>query len=221
MRNLTQAQAATKLNHVVVSATEVALHDGGIVPPPTVHLLCDGPGLIQYAGFVQCRSFYQGDDAHQAIVDLALAASIANASRLIVAWEQADLQVALQLPGPPLPTGLAVLDVPRDGEHVVVWHPAELVQTGTRPDGLPVVTAEWGPARRIVGGRLPAPVAELLELWRAPRTWSDTDLMNTYLDLEDEGYRMRWTQPPDDAPVEEWPRWRRVVEAVLAAQDQT
>lgn len=44
--------------------------------------------------------------------------------------------------------------------------------------------------------------------------------MNTYLDMEDEGFRMRWTQPPDDVPLEAWPRWRRVVEAVLAAQDQ-
>lgn len=212
----THSDWAAELAPAAVEAVEATLHDGGFVLPPTAHLL--GGDLL--TGFVQSRPFYQGQDAHQAIVDLALITSFTSASRVILAWEQADLHVALGLSGPPPPTGLVVLDADRDGEHLIDWHPAELMRTGTRPDGLPVVTAAWGPVRRIVSGRLPPPVAELLELWRIPRTWSDTDLMNTYLDLEDEGYRMRWTQPPDDAPLETWPRWRRVVEAVLAAQDQ-
>lgn len=131
--------------------------------PPTAHLLCRELDTVPYAGFVHVRPFYSGEDAHRAVVDLALVASMVNSSRLVVVWEQADLQVALRIPGPPLPTGLVVLDVPRDGEHVIGWHPAELVQIGTRPDGLPVVAAEWGPVRRIVGGRLPA---------RLPSCWS-------------------------------------------------
>jgi hypothetical protein len=220
MKKLTHAQCAAEIESAALVAVESTLNEGGFVPPPTLHLVCDRLGSASYAGYIQSRPFHQGEDAHRAIVDLALVASMTAASRLIFAWEQADVQVALRLPGPALPTGLLVMDAPMNGDHVVGWYSAELVQTGTRPDGLPIVAAEWGPVQRIIGGPLPAPATQLLERWRTPRQWSDMELMNTYLDLEDEGYRMRWTQPPDGAPHETWPRWRRVVEAILVAQDQ-
>ncbi len=67
---------------------------------------------------------------------------MADAPRLVIVWERAGLQEALGILGPPLPTGLVVLDASKAVEHVVGWYPAELAQTSTRPDGFPVVTTE-------------------------------------------------------------------------------
>lgn len=217
---LTEQQQVDELEYIAVATTDTMLAEGGFVPPPTMHMFCEDLGRQPYAGYVRARPFYPGDDAHTAIETLGLVASFVNASRLVLSWEQADLQIALQRPGELLPTGLVLVDVPRVGEHVVRWNPAELVQTGTRADGCPVVRASWGPAQWIPGGRLPAPVAATLELWRSPRAWSAVEIAEAYLDMEDDGYYMAWPVRPDDEPPERWPLWRAVVEAIVTDPGQ-
>ncbi|ANY06374.1 hypothetical protein [Pseudonocardia sp. HH130630-07] len=151
---------------------------------------------------------------------MGLLASMVNASRLVVVWEQADLQVALQRPGPALPSGLVVLDAPRDGEHVVRWRPMGLVQTGTRSDGLPVVAAQWERGHDVAGGRLPEPISGLLELWRHRRSWSGEEMAALYSAMEDGGYLVSWAQRPDDGPLQRWPQWRHVIAAILHERGQ-
>lgn len=212
---LTEQQLVDELENVAVATTDAMLAEGGFAPPPTMHMFSADLGRRPYAGYVRSRPFFPGDDAHTAVETLGLLASLVNASRLVMAWEQADLRIALQRPGEPLPTGLVVVDVPRDGEHVVRWNPAELVQTGIRTDGCPIVAASWGPTQRIPGGRLPEPVSAALELWRSPRTWSAVEIAEAYLDMEDDGYHMVWPVRPEDEPPKRWPLWRAVVEAIV------
>ncbi|MBO4236832.1 hypothetical protein [Pseudonocardia alni] len=216
----TEQQLVDELEYIAIATTSAMLAEGGFVPPMTMHMLDDDLGDQPYAGYVRARPFYPGDDAHTAIETLGLIASFVNASRVALAWEQADLQIALQRPGELLPTGLVVVDVPRVGEHVVRWNPAKLVQTGTRADGCPILEASWGPAHRIPGGRLPAPVSAALELWRSPRAWSAMEIAEAYLDMEDDGYHMAWPVRPDYEPPQRWPLWRAVVEAIVADSDQ-
>ncbi|GAA1399246.1 hypothetical protein GCM10009613_54610 [Pseudonocardia kongjuensis] len=217
---MTESDVVDELESLVVATTDAMLAEGGFVPPLTMHVFCGDLGRQPYAGYVRARPFYPGNDAHRAVETFGLVASFVNASRLVLAWEHADLHIALQHPGEMLPTGLVVADVPRVGMHVVRWNPAELVQTGTRADGCPVVEASWGPAQRIPGGRLPAPVAAALELWRSPRAWSAVEIAEAYLDMEDGGYHMAWPVRPDDEPPQGWPLWRAVVEAIVTDPGQ-
>jgi len=209
-----------ELEKIAVATTGAMLAEGGFVPPPTMHMFCEDLGRRPYAGYVRARPFYPGDDAHTAVETFGRDASFVNASRLVLAWEQADLQIALQRPGELLPTGVVVADAPRVGEHVVRWNPAELVQTGIPAGGCPVVEASWGPARRLTAGRLPAPVAAALELWRSPRAWSAVEIAEAYLDMEDDGYHMAWPVRPDDELPQRWPLWRAVVEAIVTDPGQ-
>lgn len=217
---LTEQQIVDELESIAVATTDAMVAEGGFVPPPTMHMFCSDLGRQSYAGYVRARPFYPGDDAYTAIETLGLVASFVRASRLVLAWEQADLQIALQRPGELLPTGLVVVDAPRVGEHIVRWNPAELVQTETHADGYPLVEASWGPAQRLPGGQLPAPVAAALELWRSPRAWSAVEIAEAYLDMEDDGYHMAWPVRPEDEPPQRWPLWRAVVEAIVTDSDQ-
>ncbi|MEJ8279421.1 hypothetical protein [Pseudonocardia spirodelae] len=160
------------LEQDAVDTTAAMLAEGGWVPPPTVHLLCAELPRLPYVGYLRSRPFYRGDDAHRAIAGLGWIASLTQASRVVLIWEQADLSIALQRP-PSLPSGLVVLDAARGSEHEVRWHPMDLIETGTTPDGLPTAVPEWGPSRRIPGGRLPEPILDLLALWREERIWSE------------------------------------------------
>jgi hypothetical protein len=158
-------------------------------------------------GYLPCRPFSRGQDAATAISLLGLLPAALGASRLVVTWENEDLCTALQLPhgGSGFPNALVVVDASRRG-HTVRWHPLRLHVSPPDRAGLPIVTPEWGPAHRDQHAELPAPVAELLAVWRSPKPWSDADLLKLYASLESTGYEMRWIQRDDNNRQPSWVR---------------
>ncbi|MBW0114039.1 hypothetical protein [Pseudonocardia abyssalis] len=162
-----------------VDLADAALRRDSAVPPPTVHLL--HKHLRQpYIGSVATRPFRRGADAAAAVTRLGLLPSVTLATRLVVVWEYADLCAALDFPGGPFPLGLVVLDADLT-DHVVHWHPFQLRGDPIRP--------EWGPVLRHPAAQLPAPVAELLALWRELRRH---DVTETRAKLEGAGFVITW-----------------------------
>jgi hypothetical protein len=162
-----------------VDLADAAVRGDGAVPPPAVHLLHKHVRQ-PYVGSVAARPFQRGADAAAAVTALGLLPSVVLATRVVVVWEYSDLCAALDLPGEPFPLGLVVLDADLM-EHVVRWHPFQLRGDPVRP--------EWGPVVRHPGAQLPAPVAELLALWRELRR---QDIAVTRAELEGAGFVVTW-----------------------------
>lgn len=172
---------------VVVGSVELAdamLRDGGAVCPPTVHMLMKHQ-RNPYVGSVATPPFRRGPEAASAVSALGLLPSVVLATRLVVVWEYADLCAALDLPGwrdGRYPLGLVVVDADL-AEHVVQWHPFQL-----RTDGAKVIP-EWGSTVQHPGGALPAPVGELLAVWRELQR---RDVAGARAELEAAGYIVTW-----------------------------
>jgi hypothetical protein len=140
-----------------------------------------------YIGSVSVRPFYPGRDAAVAVAALGVLPSAFYATHLVVVWEYADLCTALELPGEEgFPTGLVVLEATMDG-HVVRWHPFLMHLGPLGPGGLPTVIPEWGRSYRFVDAPLPAPVVQLLAVWRA---WRRGDVAETTAELQRAGFRV-------------------------------
>lgn len=119
------------------------------------------------------------------------------AARLVVSFENADLITALELPGADLaPTALVLVDATRE-RHTVRWHPLLMSAGVAAAAGLSNATTRWGPTSVCPDLPLPVPVEELLALWRAPRAWSDADVLRVYAAVEAGGYAVRWVKRPD------------------------
>ena len=181
------------LDNVSVELTDRLLRETGLVPPPTVHILSR---LLAppYLGKVSTRPFYRGEDAALAVTALGLLPSRLLATHLVVVWEYADLCTALELPGEAFPTGVVVLEASTDS-HVVRWHPFRVHVGLPGPLGLPTVRAEWGELARFADAPLPAPVVELLAVWRS---WQGGNYRETAAGLERAGFKVWW------APRDGW-----------------
>ncbi|MHA6629149.1 hypothetical protein ACU61A_27255 [Pseudonocardia sichuanensis] len=194
-----------------MNTADELFRDGGQVQPPTMYLLDERQRELPYLGGVQCRPFYRGADAAQAVTAMGLVASMAEASRLVMTWEFADLAVALQQPGAEvLPNALMVLDADQT-QHTLRFHPVQLHLSPGRVDGAPVVRPEWGHATHHRDADLPTPVADLLAIWRSPHRWSEAELVGTYDDLRNDGYAIRWTSRPEGEPRR--PAWMQLLAA--------
>jgi len=79
--------------------------------------------------------------------------------------------------------------------------------------GASTVRTEWGPAARYADAVLPDPVGELLAVWRAPRSWPETEFLKVYTSWELGGYSMRWVQRP--VGERNQPTWMRLLAAVM------
>lgn len=212
------------LDDAAVAATDAVARDGLGVAPPTVHVLVDG--LDQpYVGHLGCRPFYRGRDAHAAVAVMGLFASMLDGARLVICYEHADMALAWQDPGADTaPTGQVVIDAARhpdqdlDGGHVIRWHPLRFTdptdptRTGVAPGQS--LRVQWGPPARHPGGRLPAAVAQLLEVWRQPRSWDDDrEFLRVMAGFEQGGYTLRWVQRPEGETGQ--PRWMRLLSPVV------
>ena len=162
--------------------------ESGSVYPPTVHLLSKHADP-SYLGSVATRPFYRGADAAHAVTMLGLLPSVVSATRLVVVWEHTDLAAALESPEAldgELPNGLVVVDA-LVSSHVVRWHGVGF-RVGLA--GEDMLIPEWRTVVEHPGGRLPEPVADLLELWRQ---WRRGDESQVVAELRSAGFTVTWT----------------------------
>ncbi|MBQ0829385.1 hypothetical protein [Streptomyces tagetis] len=177
------ADLVETLSDVILKSSETVLRTHGACPRPQVHILAEDMDQ-PYVGFVTCRLFYRGADAASALAGLGLFPSVLMATRVLVVWEDCDLRTALESPGDSFATGVVILDAGLD-EHTLNWHPFDVEVGGTSPHGIPTVIPRWGTTAHYKNVRLPAPVAELLGVWREFR---QEDIQETAIRLQEAGY---------------------------------
>jgi len=163
--------------------------DGGVMPQ-TVCILAED--LEQpYIGQLSCRRFYPGADAAAAVMTMGVLPAVMAATRLVVAWEAQDLNVALKAPVDPDGSALCVLDAPLVPPAVLRHHPMRLRHAD--PGSL-VVIPEWGTPNRLHNPVLPGPIEQLLHVWRDGWEPSSGEVVNDVtIRLEIAGYRMAWS----------------------------
>lgn len=149
--------------------------------PPLIHMF----SADSYLGWIGCRPYEPGRDAHNAIVGMAWPAAALSANRILVAWEDRFLRTALSGEGDYVPAVL-IADIPILGRHTVNWWPYTLTPIDSP---LQVATLEWVPdaTGQQVGLELPPPVAELADIWKANRGRLDPE--DTVLTALDNDYR--------------------------------
>jgi hypothetical protein len=104
-----------RIDESAVAVTDQMVRGGLGVQPPTVHVLLEGLDP-PYVGYLTCRRFLRGRDAHGAVGVMGLLGSMLGASRLVVTYEHADLATALEDPrADQATTGVVVVDAGRDG----------------------------------------------------------------------------------------------------------
>ena len=149
-----------------LAAADKAMRAGGFVPQPQVHMFVDR-WPQPYVGYVLTRPYRQGMDAVKAITRLADAPAAVKATRVVLAWEDADLRTSLNGPGE-YPNGMAIVVASLDGRHSLRWHPVVLRRVGGLGEsGLPLVRPEWGASVTVDGATLPPVMAAVLNTWRA------------------------------------------------------
>jgi hypothetical protein len=133
---------AESIDGLAVAVADATLRELGMVQPPVVHMLVDG-ACPPYLGYLTCRPLRPGGDAAAAVASLGVLPSALGASRLVIAWEHADLCVALKTPGADsVEPGVVVVDADRFG-HVLRWHPMRMRAGGISELGSPTVLPEW------------------------------------------------------------------------------
>jgi len=147
-------------------AADKAMRAGGYVPQPQVHMFID-EWEQPYLGYVLTRPYREGVDAVKAITRLGDAAAAARATRVLVAWEHADLHASVH-GGGDYPNGMAVVVASLAGGHTLHWHPVVL-DVGADEHGLPALCPQWGVPASIDRATLPPVIAALLTTWRACR----------------------------------------------------
>jgi hypothetical protein len=145
-------------------AADKAMRAGGYVPEPQLHMLLDR-WEQPYLGYLFTRPYRDGVDAIKAITRLGDAAAAARATRVVVAWEHADLHRSMH-GGGDYPNGMAVVLASLTRGHTLHWHPVVL-DVGSDEHGRPAVIPRWGAPVTIDGAALPPVIASVLMSWRA------------------------------------------------------
>jgi hypothetical protein len=168
-----------------LAAADKAMRAGGFVPEPQVHMLIDRWDQ-PYVGYVLTRPYRQGLDAVKAITRLGDAPAAARATRVVLAWENADLRTSVHGPGD-YPNGMAVVFASLNGQHTLRWHPVVLQLSPRGEAGLPTVRPDWGIPVTVDGATLPPVMAAVLNTWRALQG----DPRAVFTDLIAEGYTVQ------------------------------
>jgi hypothetical protein len=145
-------------------AADTAMRAGGFVPEPLLHMLLDH-WEQPYLGYLFTRPYRDGADAVTAITRLGDAAAAARATRVVAAWEHADLHTSVH-GGGDYPNGMAVVVASLADGHTLHWHPVVL-DAGSDEHGLPAIVPRWGVPVTIERATLPPVIAALLATWRA------------------------------------------------------
>ena len=165
-----------------LAAADKVMRAGGFVPQPQVHMLIDR-WQQPYVGYVLTRPYRQGLDAIKAITRMADAPAAVRATRVVLAWEHADLRTSLHGPGD-YPNGMAIVVASLGGQHSLSWHPV-LLQAGPPGESeLPSVRPDWGIPVTVDGATLPPVMAAVLNTWRT----LEGDARAVLTDLIAEGY---------------------------------
>jgi hypothetical protein len=186
------ADAVEAVARASVEGADQLLREVGLCPPRTVHILSRHLAS-PYVGSVSTRPFFRGQDACEAVTALGLLPSLLCATQLVGVWEHADLCTAVDPPADvSFPTALVVVDAAMK-DHVLRWHSFEPHLGEVRVDGLQTINPEWRTPAEIPGAPLPAPVLDLLALWRE---WRVGDVQAAIAELESAGFRTSWAQRP-------------------------
>jgi hypothetical protein len=179
---------ASAVEDACPAGAEAALRAGGFVPRPQLHMLIDD-GDQPYIGYIDTRPYCHGPDAVNAISQLGDAPAAIMATRVVLVWENADLDVSLNGPGE-YPGGLAVVVASLAGGHALRWHPLELHLAGVDACGLPIVEPEWGQPSSVEDAMLPPVMAAVLARWRS----LDGDPDRVLSELVADGFGVRLAQ---------------------------
>jgi hypothetical protein len=147
-------------------AADKAMRAGGYVPQPQVHMFIDDWDQ-PYLGYALTRPYREGVDAVRAITRLGDVAAAARATRVVVAWEHADLHVSVHGQGD-YSNGMAIVVASLSGGHTLHWHPVVL-DVGVDEHGLPAACPQWEVPASIDRAMLPPVIAAALTTWRACR----------------------------------------------------
>jgi len=165
--------------------------DGGVMPPAVFILVEDFDQ--PFVGQLACRRFYAGTDAAAAVMTMGVLPAVMAATRLVVVWEEQDLNAALEAPVDPDGSALCVLDAPLADPSVLRRHPMRLRHA--HPGRSLAIITEWGTPDRLHNPVLPDPIEELLHIWREGWEPSTGDVVNDVtIRMETAGYRMTWVQ---------------------------
>ena len=180
---------------------ETTLTERGFVLPPTVYLMSKY-ALPPLLGTVTTRPFYRGADAAGAVARLGVLPAAAQALRLLVVWENADLCAALDRPGwqaGRYPRGVVAVDAHRDERigHMVRWQPFSVTAvdpvTQSGHGRLTAVALNWGTPQQYQDGQLPGEITNLLAVWRRPRPEDGVEALRA--ELTATGFVVTWKQP--------------------------
>jgi hypothetical protein len=171
-----------------LAGAEATLKNGGFVPRPQLHMLIDDWDQ-PYVGYVDTRPYCHGSDAFNAIRQLADAPAAIAATRVVMAWESADLCNSLHGPGE-YPNGLAIVVASVEGGHTLRWHPLVLHLAGLDAAARPTMEPEWGQPTSVDDALLPAVMTAVLARWRS----LDGDPETVFAELVSYGFGVRLAQ---------------------------
>ncbi|MFD6401208.1 hypothetical protein [Nocardia sp. NPDC060249] len=151
------------ISRASVHATTALLTEHGAAPAPRIYLL-DSARPQPLTGYITCRPYRRGRDAHAAITGLGAGARASGATHVVVTWEDADLIASISGPGD-YPHGLAILaaDI---AHHRLTRHPFTPNLNSPNRSGAPTVTPAWHRADTIEAHPLPPCISTLLQIWR-------------------------------------------------------
>lgn len=175
-----------QVTEAVVEGAEGLMREAGMMPPPVVHLFMDDM-KPPYAGYVSSRPFQRRADAAHAIARLGEFPGAMFASRLLMAWEHADLMTALEAPGEWFPTALVTVEATFTG-HTLRWRPFEIVWGPVGSAGVPTVQPRWGQPAVYCDRGLPEPIQAALHCWRSLRGGDIGTVANA---LQRDGFQVR------------------------------
>lgn len=178
------------LPRILLEAADEQMRADGSSPRPQVHFLAEDMD-VSYLGYIVCRRFYRGADAAEALADLGVVPSLVKATRLFLLWDDHDLRTALEIQGEKPVPGLVIVDARLTG-HTLHWHPFTARIEPARRRNAHTIVVTWNKPARYSDVPLPAPIENLLEIWRELR---DDDLRSTAIRLEKAGYEFNWAAP--------------------------